>query len=560
MLMCEMLARYVRDAGVTTQFGLLGEGNIAVATALQELGVRFVPARREDGAVGMADGWARRTGGVGFVSVTQGPGLTNTVTSLTEAARHGTSLVLLTGVTPAAALHNPQRFPAEQLVGLTGAGWRQVRDVSTVADDVRAVFAGALQEQRPYVLGVDADMLYQVVDDQLFNDVLPETLSVDWRAHASPAVVPSVAAVAAAVEVIKTARRPVIIVGRGARGHTKQIESLAEQLGAPIATSLLGKGLVTGSRHHIGVCGGFATAQGADRINSADVIVAFGCSLNPWTATELIEGSRVVHIDTDPSALGRWRVPEVAVLGDAGIAATAIREELRKSEVRAPSVDLSTFAFDTTLEQREDSPKDDAARSLFQVSDVALAVREMFPSTAVLSADTGQATADIISYVDVHGSDKFIYTIHAGSIGLGLGAAIGAASASTGEWVVHFTGDGSLMMSLQELATVSEQGSRMAIVVLDDNGYGAEALYTQGRGLPSHLAAVPHPDLDAVAHAFGLGYRKVEELSDLQAIRALAEQNGPPTIFHVLLAPGSASRFFRDYSTVEKIPSWSAGE
>src|SRR4051794_185209 len=122
-----MVARYLRDAGVGAQFGLLGEGNLAIATALDELGVRFVGARREDAAVSMADGWARRTGSVGFASVTHGPGFTNTVTALTEASRHRTPLVLLTGLTPSTSLHNPQRFPTEQLTTLTGAGWREVR-------------------------------------------------------------------------------------------------------------------------------------------------------------------------------------------------------------------------------------------------------------------------------------------------------------------------------------------------------------------------------------------------------------------------------------------------
>lgn len=559
MLLCEMLARYVRDAGVTTQFGLLGEGNIAVATALQELGVPFVPARREDGAVGMADGWSRRTGSVGFVSVTQGPGLTNTVTSLTEASRHRTPLVLLTGVTPAAALHNPQRFPAEQLVGLTGAGWRQVREAKTLADDVRAAFAGALNEQRPYVLGVDSDLLYQVVDDLLFEDDLPESLLLDWRHLRSPTVVPSADAIAEAVDLLKTAHRPAIVVGRGMSGRTEQVEALAEHLGAPIATSLLGKGVMAGSRRHIGVCGGFATAQGADLINAADVVVALGCSLNPWTATELLADSRIIHVDTDASALGRWTTPDVAILGDGGIAAADMLEGLQKSGSPARSLDTAPQGFDPTLEQRTDVSRSGPGGP-FEVSDVALAVREAFPSGAVLSADTGQATADVVSYVEVDAPEKFIYTIHAGSIGLGLGAAIGAASAQAGEWVVHFTGDGSLMMSVQELATVSEQGSRLAIVVLDDNGYGAELLYTEGRGLPSRLATVPHPDLEAVARAFGLDYQRVDDLSDLGGIGALVERNGPPTIFHVPIAPGSASRFFRDYSTVEKVPSWSAGE
>lgn len=562
MLACEMIARYLRDAGVTKQFGVLGEGNIAIATALRELGVPFVAARREDGAVAMADGWARRTGDVGFASVTQGPGMTNTVTSLTEASRHGTPLVLLTGVTPAKALHNPQRFPTEQLVGLTGAGWRRLRDVTTIADDVRAVFANALTEGRPYVLGIDTEILYEVVDTQLLNNELPEVLALDWRMRKPPAISPDAEGIEASAELIAAARRPVILVGRGACGgdRIQQIERLAEHLGAPIATTLLGKGLAAQSKRHIGICGGFATAHGADLVSASDLILAFGCSLNPWTATELIADSRIVHVDVDPSALGRWVVPDVGVIGDAGLTARAILAALEGRARMTSESDVHVRNFDPQNEVRDDMRRGVEVRAPFHVGEVALAMREAFPTGAVLCADTGQATADIVSYVEVSGPSRFVYPIHAGSIGLGLGAAIGAASATHGEWVIHFTGDGSLMMSLQELATVVEIQPRLAIVVLDDNGYGAEVLYTRGRGLPSNLATVPHPDFKAVAEAFGLDYRKVEVPDDLESIRSLVENGGGPTLFHVPIEQGSSSRFFRDYSTVQKIESWSGGQ
>jgi acetolactate synthase-1/2/3 large subunit len=561
MLACEVIARYLRDAGVTHQFGLLGEGNIAVATALAELGVGFVPARREDAAVSMADGYARRCGEVGFVSVTHGPGMTNTVTALTEAVRHRSPVVLLTGVTPRAVLQNPQRFPTEALVATTGAGWREVRSLRTLADDVRAVFARAVDQRCPQVLGVPTELLYQVVDDLLFADVLPEVLPTDWRDRPRPSVVPDPAGVAAAGDLLAAARRPVVLVGRGVGSDEAMavVDRLATRIGAPVATTLLGKGVAAGSSRHIGICGGFATAAGADLIQSSDLVVALGASLNPWTATELLDGARIVQVDVDPAALGRWRAVDVAVVGDAGETATLLLKDLDARGFSAPVQDRGAgVRLDPDAERPRSAPAPDGAP--FEVGDVALKLRAAFPAGAVLCSDTGQATADVVSYVELGGPRRFVYPIHAGSIGLGLGSAIGAATACRdGEWVVHVTGDGSLMMALQELATVQQQQLRLAVVVLDDDGYGAEILYTEGRGLPSGLAAVPHPELGALARAFGLGFVEVTSLDQLDGLADLATAGGPPTLFRVPIRPGSASRFFRDYSTVTPVPSWSGG-
>lgn len=559
MLACELIARYLRDAGVTVQFGLLGEGNIAVATALDDLGVRFVGSRREDAALGMADGWARRTGTVGFASVTHGPGFTNAITSLTEAARHRTPVVLLTGLTARHALHNSQRFPHEQATALTGAGWREVRGLPWIAEDIRAAFAGAVTERRPYVLGVDAALLYDVVDGLLLDGTLPESIPPDTLAARARPVLPDDDAVRAAVDLLAAARNPVVLAGRGAAGPgaAEAVGSLAAHLDAPLATSLLGKGLFAKADNHVGICGGFATARGADVIGAADLVLAVGASLNPWTATELLDGSTIVHVDADPGAIGRWRRPDLGVVGDAQLTAEALLAGLRERGVTAVSREPLP-PFDPAGESR--NPARGPAVAPFEVSDVALAMREWFPEDAVFASDTGQATADMVTYVEIAGPDRFIYPIHAGSIGLGLGTAIGASLASPDQWTVHFTGDGSLMMAVQELATVAEQRPRLLIVVLDDEGYGAEVRYTGGRGIPTRLARVPHPDLGDLARAFGLDYHPIRTLDDLAVVRTVTSGSGGPALVHVPIHPESASRFFRDYSSVGKVASWEGGE
>lgn len=565
MLVCELIARCLRSGGITTQFGLPGEGNIAIATALQELGADFICARREDAAVSMADGWARRTGRTGFVSVTHGPGLTNTVTALTEAVRHPTPLVLLTGVTPPSSLHNSQRFPAEQLARLTGAGWREIRGVEHIGDDVRAVLAAASAERRPQVLGVDADLLYMEVAREVAGRAVEVSSSV--ANPVAPAQLhPAKEAVAAAADLLRRARKPLVVAGRGADDaeSAAAIRELGEFLGAPLSTTLVAKGLFTGSQQDLGICGGFASAAGAELIAESDLILAFGCSINPWTSWHFGRATAtapvIVHVDSDPASLGRWLVPDVGALGDAGLTAAALLQALREEDFVSPPTRRPEFV--ESKELADASPADAPAGPPFRVTDVGLAARRWFPPGTVLSSDTGQATADVVTYVEVPDPSSFIYTIHAGAIGLGLGAAIGATMAQPGRWTVHFTGDGSLMMAVQELATAAQHALPLMIVVLDDEGYGAEVHYTRGRGVPDSLARLSHPELDKVAAAFGLGYRRIEDLDDLSVMREIASGTAAgPVLLHVPISPDSASRFFHDYSSVEKVPVWgSSGE
>lgn len=561
MLACELTALCLYEGGVRLQFGLPGEGNIAIATALQELGADFVCARREDAAVSMADGWARRTGMTGFVSVTHGPGLTNTVTALTEASRHGTPLVLLTGLTPRESRHNSQRFPAEHLAHLTGADWREVRGIRYIGEDVRAALAGAREQGRAFVLGVGAELLYEVVADDVASEAIAVAKSV-VAAAPRPQIHPAQAGVMAAVRLLRSARKPLIVAGRGAADTdaAAAVRELGEYLGAPLSTTLVANGLFHGSPQSVGICGGFATAAGADLIAESDLVLAFGCSLNPWTnwyfGRRIGTPPALIHVDTDPTALGDWCIPDVGVLGDAGLTAKAMLQALQSEEIVLPVRRVPEF---DAAKERGDAADASAARldPPFSVTEVGLAAREWFPVGAVLSSDTGQATADVITYVEIDDPRRFVYPIHAGAIGLGLGSAIGAAMAEPGRWTVHFTGDGSLMMAVQELATAAQHRVRLMIVVLDDEGYGAEVHYTRGRGLPESLARLPHPDLEELAGAFGIAYRRIRSLAEFRIMRELADGGGDgPVMLHVPIDGETASRFFHDYSSVGKVPEW----
>lgn len=555
MLLCELVAKYARDAGVDTAFGLVGEGNIGVMTSLQEQGAHYVPVRREDGAVSMADGFARRSGRVGFASVTHGGGLTNALTALTEATRRGSPVVVVTALTERAALHNSQRIAAEDFVTATGSGWREVRGAGHVAADVRAAFRDAWAERRASVLAVPTELLYAEVDALLLDGSLPEVLPdpygpVTAASLASPDDVQRIRAL------IEKARRPLVLAGEGVArsGGRAPLEQLAEKIDAALATTLLAKGLFSGNPRHIGICGGFASGPGAERIQSADLVLAFGCSLNPWTTMQgqLFETATVVHCDRDPGAIGRWLMPDVGVTADAGALASDLIDAVEVAE---------TDTGDSARQLRANlSSSDVQAGPPFVTGDLLAGFREWIPKESIVAADVGHAVLDFITHLDVLEPARFMVTLHAGSIGLALGAAIGASVAADSEWTFLFIGDGALLMSLQELDTLRRLSSRLVVVLLDDGGYGAELQYCAAHGLPETLAHLDNPDFGQLAKTFDISYHEIVNLDDLKVIEEILDGPAGPAMLHVPVDPRTTSRWYEQFTaSVEPVKAWTGG-
>src|SRR6266540_4494596 len=245
-------------------------------------GVRFVAARHEGGAAVMADAYARTSGRLGVLSVHQGPGVTNALTGITEAAKSRTPMVVLA----------PD----------TGAVYERVATPDGAVDDVVRAVRRARAERRTVILGLPLD-----VQAAECAAPAPRPLPAD------PVVEPAPEAVAQLAAVLETAERPVFIAGRGARPDAARgdaardaIAELAAASGALLATSAVAKGLFAGDPWYLDVSGGFASPLAAELITAADLVVAWGCTLNMWTTRHgrlLGPGATVVQVDTDPDAL-----------------------------------------------------------------------------------------------------------------------------------------------------------------------------------------------------------------------------------------------------------------
>ena len=260
---------------------MIGSGNLVVTNALCRGGARFHHARHEGAAISMADGYARVSGEVGVCSVHQGPGLTNTITGLTEAAKSHTPVLVLAGEAPAAALTSNFRIAQDDLVASVGAGVDRVHGRATAIADARRAYRRAIVERRPIVLMLPIDIqAMAAAPDSGAADRVPAPVEL-------PPPAPSPAAIAAIADALIAAQLPVILAGRGAvlAGAREPLERLGALIGALLATSAPAKGLFAGLPYALGISGGFASPFAAELLPRADVVLMFGASANHWTTS-----------------------------------------------------------------------------------------------------------------------------------------------------------------------------------------------------------------------------------------------------------------------------------
>jgi len=498
--------------GVRQFFGLVGSGNFAVTAALVAAGAAFVASRHEGGAITAADAYARVRGVVGVCSVHQGPGLTNAITGLTEAAKSRTPLLLLAADTAAAAIHSNFRIDQAGLVEAVGACAVRIAGPETaVADTVRA-YRLAWAERRPIVLLLPLDV--QAGRCAAPADVpSPDPL---------PILAPAPQAIAAVVAALTGAERPLIVAGRGA--VRDELAALAERCGALLATSAVANGLFAGNLWSLGISGGFASPLAAELIGAADVVLGVGVAFNMWTTRHghlLGAEATIIQIDREAEAIGRHQRADVAVVGDAAASAQAILNELtRRAASPAPwrTPELAARIHDGAWRQQPFADASTAARidprALSQQLDVIL------PAERTVVTDSGHFMGYPAMYLSVPDAQGFVFTQAFQAVGLGLATAIGAAIARPDRLTVAALGDGGALMGLAELETVARLGLHMLLVVYNDAAYGAEVHHFGPGGAALDQVRFPDTDFAALGRAVGLTGVTVRQSADLDAVAA----------------------------------------
>ena len=521
-------------------FGLIGSGNFVVTEALRRGGARFVAARHECGAAMMADGWARVTGRVGVCSVHQGPGLTNATTALAEAAKSRTPLLVLAGDTPAPALTSNFRIDQHGLADAVGAIAERIHSPATAEADAARALRRAELERRPVVLNMPIDV-----------QPLPAPPSAELAPAQVPAAPrPSAAVVEEAARRLASADRPAIIAGRGAvlADAGPAIERLAEASGALLATSAVAHGLFAGSPWSLGISGGFASPLAAELLARADVVVAFGASLNHWTTrhgTLIGEHAKLLVVDVDAAAIGANQPADLAVVGDAREAAEAIAAALGDGAARgARTRELAGVI--ASRRWRDEPYEASGAEGVVDPRAFTIALADLLPDDRAVVVDSGHFTGWPAMYLEVRDPRAWLFVNGFQTVGLGLGAAIGAAIAEPRRITVAALGDGGLFLALQELDTLARAGARVLVVVYDDAAYGAEVHHFGPTGHETETVRFPDTDLAAISTALGVSGVTVRALSDLDPVAEWTRTGTGPLLVDAKIDPTVRAEWLAD--------------
>jgi thiamine pyrophosphate-dependent acetolactate synthase large subunit-like protein len=522
MRVYEAIGETLKKLEVQATFGLMGDGNLRFMTYLADtIGIPYYAARHESGAVAMADGYARVSGRVGVCSVTQGPGVTNTVTALTEARKASTPMLLLAGDTAARILRHNQDVDQTAIFKSVGVTVARVRSPETLMIDLSRAFNQALAMQQPIAISIPTDMQELPCEADGLEAV---------AVQASMPSRPPPAEIRRAVDLIASSKRPAIIAGRGAvRSNAREpLEHLAEQIGALLATTAQAKGLFAGNPFYVGSSGGFAWELGERLLSRADLILAFGASLNYWTTRnrELFAPSaRILHCDRNSAAIGALTSADFGLVGDVAATAEALSDEsaqrgfipgFRTPEIRG---EIDSFQLDNFQDQSNGRTID--PRTLM------LKLDAMLPHNRTVVIDSGHSMGWPIIYLSAPDAAGFVFSNDFMAVGLGLGTAFGAAIAHPDRLTVCSPGDGGLMMSLGELETFVRYKIPALVIVINDASYGAEVHLLKNVGLPGHGAFFRDNDFAAIASAMGAQGITVRDVGDLEALRTwLDERRG----------------------------------
>lgn len=524
-----VLAKDLAALGARRCFGLLGTANFKISHGLVQAGVEFISARHEGNAASMADAYAKATGELTLVSVHSGPGLTNAITGIGEAAKSRTPLLVLAGDVPTGNVKSNFYMEQAALVRSVGAISERIDTPQSARSDLLRAVTCALHDRQTVVLSLPLD----VQDAKLNGSNTPLELSpMPGRLQPNPADIRRLA------EAVARAKRPLILAGRGAvlSEAEKPLIALADRIGALLATSICGHGLFADDQWSLGISGGFSSPAADALISESDLILGFGVSFTQWTTKKgkLIGPDTIVaQIDIEAAKLGYQMPVQYALLGDAKAAAEALLEELGR---HAASNAISGRRDDATRERIRSGdnhhspyPDESNARTI-DPRTLSKAVDDILPRDRVVASDSGHFCGWVPRYLRVPNAKASCLSHSFQSVGLGLASAIGLAIANPGKLAVLGAGDGGFMMSIADLETAIRLGLRMCILVYNDSSYAAEVHFFRRQGYSIDIVQFPETDFAAIARGYGARAATVRTVADLDSVRIWVSE-GAPGIF-----------------------------
>ena len=500
-------------------FGIPGGAVLPIYDTLYDSDVKHILMRHEQCAAHAADGYARASGRVGVCMATSGPGATNLVTGIANAYMDSSPIVAFTGNVPRAFI-GKDAFQETDIVGVTTPITKcnfQIKDAKEIHRIVKTAFyVASTGRPGPVLIDLPKDTQTEV-DDMEFDD------GVSLRGY-KPNVEPHPLQIEKAVRLLVQAERPVIVAGGGVitSGASQELLALAELLVAPISTTLMGKGCVPENHPlSLGMLGMHGTITANKIVQEADVLLAVGIRFTDRSTGKVemfCREAKVIHIDIDSAEIGKNIRPHVPIVADAKLALKSIYDRLVKSFHKKERSLWMSRIQEQKKQQAEMENTDGMTPPHLLVE-----LRKILPHDAIITTEVGQNQMWSALYWKTYKPRTFISSGGLGTMGFGFPASLGAKVACPNVPVLDIAGDGSFIMTEQDLASSVSWKIPVTVIVLNNSVLGMVAqwqrMFYERRYSAIQLGKIP--DFVKLAEAYGAqGVRVGSPEEFLKAVKA----------------------------------------
>lgn len=533
----DVMAETMVNWGVKQVFGMVGHSNLGLADALRRQEVAgnlsYFGIRHEGAAAFAASAYGKLTGRPAACLAIAGPGATNLLTGLWDAHVDRSPVLALTGQVQTQVM-GPGAFQEVDLVGAFGkvAKWSQ-----TVLTNSR--------HAELVNLGLKSALLERGVAHLIFPDDVQTEIAAEGAKAGTPdgrvpdlAIAPSQGALQSAIDELKAAKRPVIIVGHGARFSMPAVMRLAETLGSPVLTTFKGKGLISDT-HPLGcgVLGRSGTPIASWFMNEADLLIVFGASFSNHTGISSYK--KTIHVDADPMAIGRFHEISVPVMADIEVTADALSAAMAGSTHTVDQRPEVAARWEIWREEKRSRREDDLGRGLGSAM-LFSHLTDLIPEDAIICVDVGNNTYSFGRYFECQ-RQSVLMSGYLGSIGFSLPAALGAWAATQeddprfkGRQVVSISGDGGFGQYLADLTTAVKYDMNITHVLLNNSMLGKISKEQRAGNWDVWQTSLVNPNFADFANNCGAKGIRVTSADQLQAALAEALAHEGPALVEVM--------------------------
>ena len=542
----------LKAEGVEVVFGYPGGANLPTYDAFVDAGIRHILVRHEQGGGHAAEGYAKATGKVGVALGTSGPGATNLVTAIVDAMMDSVPVVFLTGQVRTDLL-GTDGFQEADTMGITMPAVKHSWMIQHPLEIPRVLHEAfhVARTGRPGPVVVDiptdlsrADIPYEPVTDVHLPGYQPTT-----EGNAKQ--------IRQAAKALASARRPVIYAGGGALDASEELVELVRQGGFPITCTLNGLGAYPAPDPlWLGMLGMHGTRAANYAMDEADLICAIGARFDDRITGKLSEfapRAKFIHIDIDPAEISKNVPAHIPIVGDAQHIVGKLVNEYRALGPEQARLD-EWWSRIRGWQDKHPLRYDDSAGSEIKPQSMIEALYEATGGDAIVTSDVGQHQMWAAQYFHFKGPRRWINSGGLGTMGYGLPAAMGAKVGRPDETVICVSGDGSIQMNAQELATCADNGIAVKVFIMNNGYLGMvrqwQELFWERRY--SHVEMGGHPDFVKLADAYGCTGLRVEDKGSLDGVvREALATDGPVVVdvrvtaeenVYPMIAPGAAAR------------------